>query len=158
MTSSDVVVLDDKPASRRVSEAAQDTAVSDPKPKTEEIAVDEEGGSVDDYENRVTVNADGSKTYTLLHPFKQRFRKPGGEEYEKEITSLTFRRFNGGDLSATASFTNEEQRGIQLFLRMAGISETVFEKIDGDDLDAAFQVQASFLSRIQKTGKKSSRK
>lgn len=114
------------------------------------------GGAAGDYKNRVTENPDGTKTYKLLFPFTQRFRKPGGTEYEKTIDSITFRRMNGGDLKAIASFTNEEIRGIRLFQRLGGISDTVFEKIDQIDLECAFEVMGSFLSPTLKTGKTAS--
>lgn len=113
-------------------------------------------GDTDDYKNRVTENPDGTKTYRLLFPFTQRFRRPGGAEYEKTIDSITLRRMNGGDLKAIANFTNEEVRGIQLFQRLGGISDAVFEKIDQKDLECAFEVMGSFLNPTRKTGKTAS--
>lgn len=144
----DIVEVEENGVAIEEKVTAQDIALKDDAPVA---------GDPADYMSRVTENPDGTKTYQLLHPFKQRFRKAGSrDEYERTIESLTFRRMNGGDLKATASFTNDELRGIQLFLRLSRLSEAEFEKLDQDDLDAAFKVMGSFLPRTQKTGKTAS--
>lgn len=132
----DIVIVDDNPAS------AAET----------EIVIDAPEESVDDkFSDRVCVE-DDYIIVKLLQPFQCRFRRNGSETVES-INELRFRRANGGDLRAISSFRDEEERTFQLFMRLAGIVQVQFDKIEYNDLAFCMEAVEHFLLTGPGTGK-----
>ena len=103
---------------------------------------------------RITVNADGTKTLQLLYPKTVKFRK-GGQETEKTFDALTFRRPTGGDMRAVANLQKEGDQLTLMFTRLANIPEALFDVLDAADIEAATEVMEDFLPKRLKAGKES---
>ncbi len=97
-------------------------------------------------------NEDGSLTYTLRYPFTAVFRN-GNQEREQEFSQLTFRRVNGGDLRQITKIKDDMEVMVVIFKRLAGITDPIFDKIDGEDIEKAMEAIEDFLPGAQKTGK-----
>lgn len=114
----------------------------------EDAVVVADEGTTDD---RIT--RDGDKiVVTLDHPIQCRIKR-GGVEREETIGKLTFRQPNGGDVRALASFTNEEEKSIQLFLRLSGLVQSQFDKMNYHDIAFCMEAIGDFLLGGRETGK-----
>lgn len=88
----------------------------------------------------------------LNHPVKCRFRR-NGTEVDELLEQLTFRPVCGGDLRALASFRDEEEKSIRLFMRLSGLTEPQFDALRVSDIEFCMEAIDSFLSGGRTTGR-----
>jgi len=99
---------------------------------------------------------DDKMIVTLNKPFTCRYRRSGGIETNEITHELCFRRFrpaNGGDLRALSTFRDEEDKTIRLFMRLSGLVEAQFDRIDYADLAFCMEALSDFLLTGRKTGR-----
>lgn len=131
-------------------------------PADEIIVIEEDEGTSAEVEavveepeeqnERVSI-VNGKLVVLLDEPFETTFKK-GGETRTEVIDRLTFRRPNGGDLQALASFTNQIEQSVLMFCRLTGLHNLQFAKLDQADIEFCMESLQDFLSCSPKTGKK----
>lgn len=109
-------------------------------------------GTVDELRQE---NGDGSVTLTLKYPVRAQFKRDGIER-EENINELRIRRANGGDLRMVMRLQKDEEKVIvELFKRLTGQPEAVFDKLDADDITRFSEEVERFLPQPPVTGTKS---
>lgn len=103
---------------------------------------DNEGAESGESSHVIVKNDDGSKTITLLFPFKYG---------DRQITDVTIKRFKGKHLK-----TLSEKRTIGEMLLLAGKNmaepPAFFDEMDGEDVAALMEVMGDFLGASRRTG------
>ncbi len=126
------------------------------------VVVDEDNKANDRRVTMVEVTPEGVKDRVLFdgdniivklnHPIKCRFRR-NGVEVDELLEQITFRPVCGGDLRALASFRDEEEKSIRLFMRLSGLTEPQFDALRVSDIEFCMEAIDSFLSGGRTTGK-----
>lgn len=136
----DIIIVDDNPS----ADAPEEVVGAD------ELIVDDEEGE-GKFTDRCRLE-DDHLIVKLNKPFTCRYRRASTETTE-ETAELRFRRANGGDLRALANFRDEEEKTFRLFLRLSGLVEAQYNKIDYIDLQFCMEAIDHFLLTGPKTGK-----
>mgnify|MGYP001433004952 CR=1 FL=1 len=92
-----------------------------------------------------------TRTLVLKYPYKKTFRQ-GNEEREEIVSELKFRRLSAGDLRAIGGIKSEIEQGLKLLARSCGLTDSEFDKIDVEDMEAAGKLIEDFLPASLKTG------
>lgn len=126
------------------------------------VVVDEDNKANDRRVAMVEVTPEGAKDRVLFdgdniivklnHPIKCRFRR-NGAEVDELLEQITFRPVCGGDLRALASFRDEEEKSIRLFMRLSGLTEPQFDALRVSDIEFCMEAIDNFLSGGRTTGK-----
>jgi hypothetical protein len=98
-------------------------------------------------------NINGSRTVTLQFPITAQVPAHGGGREEKTFESVTFRQFSFGDLKALGNLGNVSQltQGYWLMKTLSNAPETVFDKIEGVDLENCMAAVEGFLPQSLRT-------
>lgn len=98
-------------------------------------------------EGRIERHDDGSVTLTLMYPVTITMKPVGGIERTEEISTLTFRRINGGDLIEAQKVKDEFEQSVTMFTRLSGITRVVYGKLDATDIETGAKIIAGFRRR-----------
>lgn len=136
MSKDDLIIVEDE-----INDQANDAEaiINEDDPVDETIA-----NHPDKFKGRVTQDGENI-TVKLAHPKEYVLRKNGIEQ-KKTLSEITFRPMNGGDLQSIASFRDETERGIRMFIRISNISEALYQRVDTRDLSFCGDAIAHFLS------------
>ena len=137
-TEDDIIIIDDK----HYAETSVDIISED------KLIVDEND---DKFKGRCRIE-DDQLIVVLNKPFTCRYMR-GSTETTEETSEIRFRRANGGDLRAIGKFRNEEDKTFHLFLRLSGLVEGQYNKIDYIDLQLCMEAIDHFLLTGPETGK-----
>lgn len=136
MSKDDLIIVEDE-----INDQANDAEaiINEDDPVDETIA-----NHPDKFKDRVT--KDGENIIVkLAHPKEYAVRK-NGVEGKRTLSEVTFRPVNGGDLQATASFRDENERGIQILIRISGLNGALFNIMDMRDIRFCSEAISHFLS------------
>lgn len=92
-----------------------------------------------------------TRTLKLKHPFTKTFRQ-GNEEKTETVEELEFRRLTAGDLRAVTACKGELEMALKLTARSCSLTDSEFDKLDLEDMQAATELISDFLPQSLKTG------
>lgn len=136
MSKDDLIIIDDEENEK--SDQIDTIVIEDA--GSEEAVVD----TPDKFKGRVTQNGENI-TVKLAHPKEYTVRKNGTEQ-KRTLSEVTFRPVNCGDMQETASFRDEQQRGIQILIRISDLSAALFRIVDVRDIRFCSEAINHFLS------------
>ncbi|WP_435640333.1 hypothetical protein [Micavibrio aeruginosavorus] len=136
MSNEDLILVEDE-INEQPSETGTIISEDDPADQATEDQSDK-------FKGRVT--KDGENIIVkLTYPKEYRARKNGVEE-KRTLSEVTFRPMNGSDIQNTASFRDENERGIRVLIRISNITEALFQIMDARDIRFCSEAIEHFLS------------
>ncbi len=102
-----------------------------------------------------TVNADGTRTLPLKTPVAVKIKsRTDGSTREKVVKELKLRRFAGGDMIALGNLGDNTEAIIrETFRRFTGEHDSIYDRMDQEDVMNFHDLVEDFLPKPRKGGK-----